>query len=297
MATASDPLRGILSAYFSRAGLWFGISFAAQAFGILIGAASVLLDRASLELGMAVGAVSLSASGGRWRADTLRHRAEFLLRQVEYHDGFCWPLDNKLLADAISQAIPFKRSAEKRGVEQGNFFASSLPAGPSRALANLRESAWWTEQLCGYLGPRCAAACATITLLSLWSLLIAASLLRQSDPLAISSLLTATLCLIFSADFARLPIGVYQLGADARKAGTAASREEDGKPSDERSVLVLLHQYQIDRGKGPIIPDWAWRHRRDRLASISTVPDSPNTGPHANWRTSFRSPHHGIGVG
>jgi len=261
-------IRGILSAYFTRAGLWFGLSFVAQALAILVGAISVLFARASLEVGIAVGTISLCASAGRWRGDVLRGRAEFLLRQIEYSDGFGWRLDSQLLADAVSQAIPFEEAAKKRGLEQGNFFASPLAAGPSRALANLRESTWWTEQLSKYLAPRATAVLAAIALLSLWSLLIAASLVRNSDPLAISSLLTATLCLVFSADFLRLPLGFYQMAADARRINSAALRESATPLPEERAVLLLMHEYQIDREKGPVIPDWLWRHRRDYLNDI-----------------------------
>lgn len=279
MSDIAEPLRGILSVYFTRAGLWFGVSFSTQVLSVLLAAATVLLDHASLEIGIAVGIISLCVYGGRWRADTLRGRAEFLLRQVEFHDGFGWLLDNKFLADAVSQAISIETEAERRGHEQGNFFASEQSVGPSRALANLRESAWWTEQLCNYLAPRCIAVFAIITVLSLWSLLIAASLVRHSDPLAVSSLLTSVLCLIFSGDFLRLPLGYYKLAAAAQRLSASVLNCEGDSLFGEQRVLRLLQEYQIDREKGPLVPDWVWRRRRSHLNEIWAKYGKTNQSP------------------
>jgi adenylate cyclase len=74
-------------------------------------------------------------------------------------------------------------------------------------------------------------------------------------------------------------------------------------PAPIRSIAVLPlvnlsgdpeQEYFADGMTEALIGDLA---KIGSLASISTVPDSANTGAQANWMTSFRPPHHGMGVG
>jgi hypothetical protein len=71
-------------------------------------------------------------SAGLWRSESLRQRAESLLRHFELEDAFGWQVDPKILADNLSTAIPLAAKAETRAREQASFFASAQPVGPVR---------------------------------------------------------------------------------------------------------------------------------------------------------------------
>jgi hypothetical protein len=49
----SDPLRGVLSIWFTRAKTWWAVSLGAQVIASLAGAVSVLTNRASSEVALA----------------------------------------------------------------------------------------------------------------------------------------------------------------------------------------------------------------------------------------------------
>jgi hypothetical protein len=263
----SDPLRGVLSVWFSRAKSWWGISLGAQVVASLAGALSVLIDRASSEVALGVGLAAVLGSAGLWRSESLRHRAELLLRHFELEDAFGWIVESKILADNLSKAIPLAAKAATRAQEQGGFFASDQPAGPIRALDNLRESAWWTQQLAWFMGQVTAVGAAALGLLALWSLLIAANAVG-SNPLQVSNVVTAVIALVFAGNLVRLPIDYFGLSADASEYDQKSSELIRSGNVTERDALRLLSDYQLTRATAPLIPDWAWRARRQSLNTI-----------------------------
>jgi hypothetical protein len=103
---ASDPLRGVLSVWFSCAKTWWGVSLSAQVLASLCGALYVLTNRASAEVAFVVGLISILGSAGLWWSESLRQRAESLLRHFELEDAFGWKVDPKIFADNLSKAIP-----------------------------------------------------------------------------------------------------------------------------------------------------------------------------------------------
>jgi hypothetical protein len=263
-----SPLRGILSAWFSRAKLCWGVGLGAQLVASLVGAVSVLANQASLELALLVGIVACIAAIAVWRSEILRSRAESLLRHVELEDAFGWTVEPKILADTVSSAIALRDKVTTRGREQGEFFRSTPAAGPRRGLENLRESAWWTQHLASFMGRSAAAAVIILGLTSLWSLLLAASAIGTTGPLALSNIVTAVLAIVLTANLVRLPFDYFALAA--------AGREYDRKASDalvrgdlsESDVLRMVTDYQLERAKAPLLPDWVWRLRRESLNVI-----------------------------
>jgi hypothetical protein len=265
---AAREIRGVLSAYFSRAKLWWAGSLIAQVLAILGGAATVLMSETSLGLALVLGAISSLASCGLWRGERFRDRAESLLRHTEFEDGFGWRLDPKLLSDALSEATSLERLAQRRIQEQRTFYASRRAPSPQRALDNLRESAWWSEHLSNFMGRVTAVGGGALLVVCLWSLLVAGISVGSMSPLALSNIVTAVVSLAFTGNTIRLPVDYFSFAAAARSFDRRASDLLRNPEPTERDALRLLHEYQFERARAPLIPTWAWRLRREALNAI-----------------------------
>lgn len=265
---ASDPLRGVLSVWFSCAKTWWGVSLSAQVLASLCGALYVLTNRASAEVAFIVGLISILGSAGLWWSESLRQRAESLLRHFEFEDAFGWKVDPKILADNLSKAIPLAAKAAARASEQASFFASVRPTGPLRALDNLRESAWWTQQVAWFMAKFVAVGVILLVLITLWSLLVAASVIGSTDPLVVSRIVTAVICVVFAGNLVRLPVDYFNFSAEASDYDLKGSELLRSGNVTERDALRLLSDYQLERATAPLLPDWAWRIRRAHLNEI-----------------------------
>lgn len=264
----SSALRGVLSIWFSRAKSWWGVSLGAQIAASLYGAISVLTVTASPCTALLVGVVSVLGGAGLWWSEALRQRAESLLRLVEFEDGFGWVVDKKILADSLARAIPIATKVPARAQEQGNFFASSETTGSRRALANLQESAWWTQHLSAFMVWVTTVAAVVVGVLALWSLLVAATVIGAATPLVLSNVVTAVIALVFAGNLIRLPFDYSSLSANACEADQKASELIETGSVDMSDALRLLGDYQLKRALGPQIPDWVWRLRREHLNKI-----------------------------
>ncbi len=254
--------------WFSHAKIWWGMSLSAQIVASLVGAISVLTASASACTALGVGIVSVFGGAGLWRSEVLRHRAESLLRLVELEDGFGWKVDEKILADNLARAIPVAARAANREREQGLFYASSESSGGRRAMGNLRESAWWTQQLSASMARITGVAAVCVGFTALWSLLVAATVIDSATPLVVSNVVTAVISLIFAGNLIRLPFDYSSLSSSARESDQKASALIRVDPVETGYALRLLGDYQIKRAVGPLLPDWVWKLRRDRLNEI-----------------------------
>ena len=98
-----------------------------------------------------------------WRSDSVKGVADSLHRKLELEDSFGWSISNAELSDIIADA-PFTEAALHSSQEHGaKFFASGLPVGSKRGLANLEESAWWTKHLSRTMWRICLAGLIAVT--------------------------------------------------------------------------------------------------------------------------------------
>lgn len=262
-----DPLGGVIGTWFSQAKSWWGTGLVVQASVATAGCVAVILDSSSGLLALLVSAATVVGSVALWRADHLRLRAESLLRHMEFRSGFGWPIDPKLLADTVTRALAVEALVKSRLQEQGVYYASQAPLGSQRVLENLSESAWWTQQLAEYMGRVSLFACALLGLVSLWSLLVAASVVG-SGPVIVSAVVISVVALLLSSSLARLPIEYLALAAQAKNIDERATGLLSSGSISERDALRLLNDYQLTRVTAQPIPDWAWRRRRDALNQI-----------------------------
>jgi hypothetical protein len=260
----TDPLAGIVSAWFTKAKSWWGASTCAQAVTAMVAAIAVLVERTPSSLALSVALISIAGSGGIWRSERIRQRAEALLRHVELADAFGWEVDPKVLSDALIEAIPDESLAASRGHEQGSFFSSRRPPGPERALENLGESAWWTQHLAETMGRIAVVGTILLFFLTLYSLVIAAAVVG-GGVVTVSAVVTAVVALIFAATLVRLPFDYLHLAGQARSFDEKASALLRSGDASETQALRLLADYQLTRATSVLIPDWVWRSRRSHL--------------------------------
>ena len=155
-----------------------------------------------------------------------------------------------------------------REQEQGNFFASSETSGARRALDNLRESAWWTQQLATLMVWITGVAAVVVGVIALWSLLVAATVISSATPLVVSNVVTAVIALVFAGNLVRLPFDFSSLSASACESDQKASELIRAGSVETSDALRLLGDYQLKRAVGPLLPDWAWRLRRKHFNEI-----------------------------
>lgn len=265
---AAARVRGVLSARLSSAKMWWGVSLTVQVMASAGAALSALFAGLPLWWPIFLAVASIAALLGRWRGDHLRQLGEPLLRQIEFFEGFGWPLNPKLVADALARAIAVEKVAAERAKEQGNFYASNRERGTARALENLRESAWWTQQNAHWLGVRATWLVVVLCVVGIVSLLMTASAMGAATPVTISKLLSAGVALVFAGNLVRLPFEYFRLSASGSEADQKASELiERGVPT-EADALRILGNYQLARAMGPPLPDWLWKKRRDHLNRI-----------------------------
>lgn len=262
------PLRELLAACFSRSKFWWGLGLIAQIVASLAGAVSVLTSNASLQFAIIIGLVSSLASASTWRSESLRARAESLLRHLEFKEGFGWPIEPKILADNLSRRIFVSETARRRARQQGTLYYNQDPPGATKALHNLRESSWWSEQISHWMAQLSTVMTLVVLLVCLWSLLVSASLLGATGPLELSNVLTAFIALAFTGNLIKLPVDYFKFAKLAQEFDQKASHYIQVSSITERDVLRLLTDYQLARSTAPFLPDWAWKIRKNELNQI-----------------------------
>src|SRR6266511_1000564 len=151
-SSKSSRAQGVLSVWFSNAKRWWAAALVAQIAVSLAAAITVVADVLSPGWGLTFLAISVGGPICQCRSDSLRQRAETLLRHDELEEGLRCEINLKVLSDYFATAIPVEAGSKVRAREQGSFYASTRPRGPVRALENLQESAWWTQHLASFVG-------------------------------------------------------------------------------------------------------------------------------------------------
>lgn len=260
--------RGALSIWFSRSKMWWGIGMTLQVVVAVAAAITAVCGSIAGWVGLMLGSGAVVGAICRWRGDSLRHRADTLLKHVELDDGFGWEIDRKVLSDNLVMAIPLETGARSRGAEQGNFYASSREPGPLRALENLRESAWWTQHLARWMAWFTGIGTIVLLGVTMWGLLAALTIVGPADVIVLSNVLVAVLAVIVATDLVRLPFDYHAMSQDACDFDSLASALlGPGRPTVDQA-LRLVTDYQLRRALAPQVPDWVWRLRRKRLDAI-----------------------------
>jgi hypothetical protein len=131
----------------------------------------------------------------------------------------------------------------------------------------MRESTWWSERLARFAFRLSFAMVACLVIASLYGglPLVRAVSGVPLDYAQLVGLYTALICLLFSCDLGRLPIGYSQFASNARDTNLQLNALASLPETSEPDVVRMVLDYQFARAEAPPIPDWAWRLRRDTL--------------------------------
>lgn len=254
---------------FTLAKDWFAAAvafrFAAMAAGLL-----AINPAYAPQAPYAVAALAVVAEICSMRSDLLKGRADKLLRLRELWDGLGWQPDPTSVADVLA-VIPDRIEGATPTSEHGYpAFATAKPVGVERALENVKESAWWTQQLSLLMSKTIGSAVLVAGLISFVSLVICtAAAISTPSRLAGARAATALLVTMFSGGIIKLAYAYYVLHDRARHAVTRVNQRQDNDDLTRR--LPILFEYQNARSTGPLIPDAIYKLFRQRLNRLSPV--------------------------
>jgi ABC-type multidrug transport system fused ATPase/permease subunit len=198
----------------------------------------------------------------------MKGRADRLLRIRELQDGFGWEPDITSIADILA-TIPekFEMSA---GAEQSNEFASRSAPSSKRAFENLKESAWWTQQLALGMFKWMATIFTCLLVFSLVFLILATvSVVSDQSRVTVARVVTALILLITTAGLAKLTYSYYLLYENSRNTVRRVRATSDSDDLVRR--IGVLYDYQSARATGPLIPNTIYKKKRARLNTLWTL--------------------------
>jgi hypothetical protein len=261
MTSEIDPVH-IPPVLFGRAKSWFAGALGLRLLGMASGLAT-LDHRLAPAAPYAVAVLAAAAEFVAWRSDVLKSKAERALRMTEWQDGLGVMVDREELFD-VTSAYPI--TDPPKSVEP--YFSSLLGPSPERLATNLRESSWWTRNLCTSMFRLVAAVTVVVVLASvsflLWNLTQVAT---DSARSAAARIATSMLMTIVSLGFVRLAYSYSVLASRAERAGREAKTLAKGGFT-QIDAIRALYEYQLARATGPLIPDTIYKFRRSTLNKL-----------------------------
>jgi hypothetical protein len=198
-----------------------------------------------------------------WRSEKFRNLAEAALRRLEHSNSFGWKFSGvEYISLLINASAATQTSPEP-------YYASTAAPGATRALDNVLESAWWSQQLSASLRTCClmvAAILATLAISGLW--LGVAGEPQGVSREVLSVLVSSLLGLLPAADLLRLSRNFGEFGDVSRGVVDHAESLSHSKDLRDQDVLMLLHEYQVARSNAPLIPEWLWKMKRGTLNKL-----------------------------
>jgi len=260
-ASLIPDLAAVDERLFTSAKRWFTAGLTSRYAAVGVGLLTIVSDLAP-SVPFVVGLFAIAAEGCVIRSDIMKGRADRLLRIRELQDGFGWLPDVTAVADILA-TVPEQFETAIVG-EPSNQFASQSVASPKRAFENLRESAWWTQQLALSMFKLMAAIVTLLLIGSLAFLIIATlSVVSNQSRVTVARVVAALISLISSAGLAKLTLAYYFLFEGSRN---TVRRIQASRDSDELVRRIgVLYDYQNVRTVGPLIPNTLYKFKRARL--------------------------------
>lgn len=247
---------------------WWGASLSLKALGFVTGML-ILLPMPQEPLPFIIAGLSVLAEFTVFRSDALKGMGQEVRRKLDLQDSFGWDIPNSEFSDLL---VRCPRSVKRRALRENardTYFASTEPAGPTRALHNLSESAWWTKHLAESMARVCTAML-TVGLISALVVLIIAlqTFSNHASQVNTARVVTAFLMLLLSTGLCKLMLGYGSLAKKAGHSEAAACRLLKSNQVEELDAFRVMYEYHVDRASGLIIPTWIWRLRRNELNQI-----------------------------
>lgn len=200
--------------------------------------------------------VSLGAAVLRWWSEAVRGDADRVHRMHDILVSLGHPPDREVIAAVEAR---YSRLIERKGVSCPSkwpyFDATGLPS--SRLLVvNMRESSWWTAQLAD-TAKRVVYVTASLATVVPACFVLADSMLVRAYG--------TTICLVVLMDMFYLGVRYAHLSTACKSAFSEFGNLAKEDTLSERQALLAATQYHFVRRVGPLIPDWLWHIRREKL--------------------------------
>lgn len=262
-----SELKTVMGHEFDRAKFWWGASVGLQCGGIVAATAMAFIDSLNPFVSLfAAASLPLIAVGCRWVSDIKRGRADAILREVEFLDAYGGNVRARSVANALAAANLTRaavRTLEKRIVQPE--WATNESHGPTRALRNTRESAWWSQQL--------ALVHFRHVLLLLLGVAIvwvvfgfAALAISVPDDLktAVAKTSLAFISLLLSVGFVKLAFDYHAFSTGASRVVERCEQILAHAHTEVEAVRVLA-DYQLLRNRAPPLFSFVHRGRQQEM--------------------------------
>jgi len=264
--TLPEP-SAVLTALFSSAKRWWSVTLAIKLLAFGLSVLSILVATIPSEVvAPAVVILTIVAEIATYKADALKGDAQLMRRRLDFSDALGWPISSPEYSDLLARRTALLMHSQRSSSDE-EYFASTQGQGPSRAVENTMESAWWTKHLCRTMALYCLISTLGALALSLATLYFA--LIGTSTPntrIVVAKLVSALLAFVFSFGLARLTVSYWQLNQKASRTEHAALHILN--TVSEIDAITLMQEYDLARAAGPLIPTWHWRRSRDTLGPL-----------------------------
>lgn len=270
----SDPqpdfdLRSLSSEVYELAKKWLVGSTMLRMAVFVVGVLALLFQDLSKLSPFILAFLTAAAEYCTYQSNERQSIAEALRRKTDMEDALGWPISRAELSDVLMR-VPRKMAMTLRpSANTQPYFASKQPVGPTRALENLQESAWWSKHLAEKMGYVYAWTMIVLVVVSVAVLLISILTINNYSVLSnIGRAVTSTIMLIFSLSLFRFTRGYFRFSHRCQRIEDQASQLlQNGTPTEAQAAKTM-NEYHLSRASAPIIPTWMWKYHRDRLNRI-----------------------------
>ena len=213
--------------------------------------------------------LSILAELIQWHSDHVKRVAESLLRKLEYHDGYGWPISKSEISDILVRSPGHIRDSISYRNPEFQYFGSEEIKGTRRMLENLVESAWWSKHLAETAGHLFLAITVLAIFASITILIISIETVQNfSFLMSVSRIVTSTILLLFSLQLVRHTVEYYNFSGKAEQSEIKANHLLESQEIDKEQSIKILIEYQFSRNGAPLIPTFIWKARRATLNDL-----------------------------
>lgn len=259
-------LRAVNSAQFKTAKRLWGASllFKVGMFGL---ASATIVYPLGDYVPQALLVLALLSEALQIRSDHVKGSAESVLRTLDLCRSFNREISSADHRDIVL-AAPRKLREPLRDamLPADTYFASNEVAGPRRSVDSLYESAWYTRQQAIWMTTLYAVLIILLVFLSIAALVIASrDITAPADRESVVRVVTGALMLLVSLGMYKSPLGYYRLQRRCSKTEATCRSLLANKKILEADAQKQWFEYQLSRSCAPLLPEWLWKLRGDRL--------------------------------
>lgn len=258
--TETKRVEALARVLFSSAKLRWGWAVGISYSAVGIVPVAFLLDGEKWPALVAAAVVSLVAAGLRWWSEAVRGDADRLHRMHDISVNLGQLPDREVVADVEARRSRLTAGAETVGLPQLRYFEATDTPSPHLLVVNMRESSWWTAQLADTAKRIVYIITSVASVVPFCLLVLADSVLLRAYGI--------TICVVVLMDMFHLGVSYGRLSTACNSAFSEFGALAKDDALSERHALLAATNYHFIRRGGPLVPDWLWRIRREKLNTV-----------------------------